>query len=475
MAQGITLNIDADATSANKVFDSLNSRAVSTADSMTKAFSNCGQTLQQSFSAFDLTAISAAGKLLADGIESAFGKVKQVGSEIYKTTEYMQSLEMSIKSIVSADSIKTGKYSSYEEAIQNAEKDTEELFAWFKQLSLVSPYEYTDVVEAFKTNANMGESVDTAKKVTKAILELGSGLGLTTPQMKGFSVALAQTAATGRISAMDLRQFANNGFGMDKILSIFNAIGDKYGIVISDQNDFNDAIKAGTITTDDFFDALAEFADTNYGGAVEAMASTIAGLKASLGDIKTNAINDLFLEASKTISTTLKPYVEYLMELLTSGQFTEWGGKINEWVEGLVEPFQKIGETLESGQFMDGMKEAIEYVTGQTTELYDVVDLLTALGDGDEEFIDTWMERLEAVKNFVNFVQENKDTIIAAFKGIGAAIAVALTVNTVEKFISAILALMNPVTALIALGAALGIAYQRNLGGIQEKVAVVKD
>lgn len=475
MGQGITLNIDADATGANKVFDSLNSRAVSTADSMSKAFSNCGQQLQQSFSAFDLTAISAAGKLLADGIESAFGKIKQIGTEIYQTTEYMQSLEMSVKSIVAADGIKTGKYQDYDEAIQNAAKDTEELFAWFKQLSLVSPYEYTDVVEAFKTNANMGESVETAKKVTTAILQLGSGLGLTTPQMKGFSVALAQTAATGRISAMDLRQFANNGFGMDKILSVFNAIGDKYGIVINDQNDFNNAIKEGRITTDDFFDALANFAETNYGGAVEAMASTIAGLKASLGDIKTNAINDLFLEASKTISTTLKPYVEYLMELLTSGQFTEWGTSVNEWVQGIMEPFQKIGATLESGQFMDGMREAISYITGQTDSLYDVVDLLNTLGEGDNEFIDTWMERLEAVRNFVNFIKENKDTIIAAFKGIGAAIAFALTVNTVEKFISAILALMNPVTALIALGAALGIAYQKNLGGIQEKAAVVKD
>ena len=76
------------------------------------------------------------------------------------------------------------------------------------------------------------------------------------------------------------------------------------------------------------FDAVYEFAMSNYGGAVDAMASTIGGLISSMKDIKTNAINDLFLETSKTISTTLAPYVEYLMKLLTSGSFTEWGKNI---------------------------------------------------------------------------------------------------------------------------------------------------
>ena len=482
MAQQVVIDINASTRQFESALDELTAKVKSTAAQMDKAFSvsgnaeksikNTSNAVSGLHEALKDISIVAAGNMLAKGFESAAGKIKKIGDEIYRTTEYMQGLEMSMKSIVAADSIKTGKYQDYNEAVKHAEKDTEELMAWFKKLSLVSPYEYTDVIEAFKSNANMGQSVETAKKTTKAILELGSGLGMAKAQMKGFSMALAQTGATEKITATDLRQFANNGFGMDKINDIFGRISQKYDIVINDHNDFNNAVKSGKITIEAFFDALGEYADQNYGGAVEAMASTIGGLKSSLSDIKTNAINDLFLETSKTISKTLKPYIEYLMELLTSGNFTEWGKGINNWVQGIITPFQKIGEAMENGHLMTAMAQIKDFFTGKSLNLGAVKSIMqTMMGEG---YNDAWIDKIWKFKDVYEWIIAHKGTIIDTFKGIGIAVSGALSVSLITRFAAAIGGILaSPVTWLIAAGAAIGIAWNNNFLGIQDRIKSV--
>ena len=475
MAQNVTIDINAKYEQFERALDVLTAKVESTAVKMDKAFSGSGKEIKNTTNAVnDLhlglknISVIAAGELLANGFEKATASIKKVGKQIYDTTSYMQGLEMSMNSIVSRDAFKSGKYSSYSEAIQNAEKDTEELMAWFKKLSLVSPYEYTDVIEAFKQNANMGQSVETAKKTTKAILELGSGLGMVKSQMSGFSIALAQTGATGKISAQDIRQFANNGFGMDKMREVFDIIGKKYDIVIEDHNAFNNAVKEGKITTEDFFNALSEYADTNFGGSVERMAGTIGGLISSMKDIKTNAINDLFLETSKTISKTLKPYVEYLMELLTSGNFTKWGKDLNNWAQKALTPIQKIGATLESGDMRRGINNLRDFLNGKTVNTSAFRYLLEEING--KEFADEWIGRLDKIKGYIDKFIANKDTLIGALKGIGIAFATAFAVNKVKGLIEAIAHINPSLLALTAIGAAVGVAWEKNLWGIQDRV-----
>lgn len=478
MANSVVIDIDASTKQFESALDALAKKVESTASQMDKAFAVNGNAEKQIKSTSNAVSglnsalrdmsVIAAGNVLADAFTKPLNEIKKLGKQIYATTEQMQGLEMAMKSIVSADAIKTGKYKDYSEAIKHAEKDTQDLMAWFKKLSLVSPYEYTDVIEAFKTNANMGQSVETAKKTTKAILELGSGLGMAKANMKGFSIALAQTGATGKITATDIRQFANNGFGMDKMNAIFDMISQKYGIIISDHNDFNNAVKSGKITVDAFFDALGEYADTNYGGAVEAMASTIGGLKSSLSDIKTNAINDLFLEASKTISTTLKPYIEYLMELLTTGSFTNWGHAINTWVEGIVEPFKKIGELMEDGRMMEALNQLIDFFSGKSLNLGAVETLMKSLMG--ENYNDDWYEKLFKIRDIFDWLVRNKETILDVFRGIGIAIGTALATKAISNFGNMLLSLNNPATQLILLGSLIGIAWNKNFLGIQDRV-----
>lgn len=74
---------------------------------------------------------------------------------------------MALKGIVTSDLVKTGQVKDYTEATKKAEGETQKLLDWFKQLSLKSPYELTQVRAAFKTNANNGETVAAAEKTTE--------------------------------------------------------------------------------------------------------------------------------------------------------------------------------------------------------------------------------------------------------------------------------------------------------------------
>ena len=481
MAENVVIDINASTKQFEGALDDLTAKVRSTAAQMDKALSfsgNASKNIKNTSDAVqhlnlglrDMNMI-AAGNILADVFEKAVGKVRKVGNEIYATTARMQSLEMGMKSLVTSDLVKTGQVKDYTEATKQAEGETKKLMDWFKELSLKSPYELTEVMESFKSNANMGQSVATAKKTTEAILALGAGLGMGQAEMKRFSAALAQTGATGRITAMDLRQFANNGFGMDKMNAIFDEISKKYNIVIKDNNDFNHAVAEGKITTDAFFDALNKYALDNYGSAVDAMASTIEGLKSSLGDIKTSAINDLFLETSKTISKTVAPYVEYLMQLLTGGDFSKWGEGINNWAKGILEPFQKIGETLKNGMMSSAFTMLKDFLSGKGTNLGAVKVLLKELGGA--EFADTWIHRLQVIKSYIDKFIAHKDTIISAIKGIGIALATAFAINKLTSFIGLLGKLNNPITHLTLLGAAFGVAWSKNLFDIQGKTEAV--
>ena len=477
MANNVVIDIDARTKNFESALDELTAKVRSTAAQMDKAFSTSGSAeksikatsnaVGELHSGLKEISLIAAGNVLAEGFEKALGKIRDVGKEIYNTTSRMQSLEMGMKSLVTSDLLKTGQVKDYTEATAKAEVKTKELMDWFKDLSLKSPYELMEVMTAFKDNANMGQSVEIAKKTTEAILALGAGLGMGQAEMKRFSAALAQTGATGRITAMDLRQFANNGFGMDKMNQIFDILSQKYNILIKDNNDFNKAVAEGKVTTDDFFIALNTFALDNYGNAVDAMASTIEGLKSSLGDIKVSAINDLFLETSKTVSKTLAPYVEYLMKMITGGDFTKWGEGINKWAQGILEPFQKIGTTLENGSMSRAIKMLKDFFSGKSLNLGAVKTMLADIGGVD--FADKWLDRIKKLKEHIDKLFEHKDEIISAIKGIGAALLTAFAINKISAFIGILGKLNNPVTKLTLLGAAFGLAWNKNLFDIQGK------
>jgi TP901 family phage tail tape measure protein len=76
----------------------------------------------------------------------------------------------------------------------------------------------------------------------------------------------------------------------------------------------------------------------------------------------------------------------------------------------------------------------------------------------------------EGVKDFVSLVVENKDTIVAAFKAIGKAIATALFVKKVLGIVKVLMMLTNPLGWILLAVGLLAAAWKNNWGDIQGKV-----
>lgn len=164
MAENVVIDIDARTKQFENALDTLTAKVKSTAAQMDKAFaSSASNAISGTNKAvLDLNAnlknisVIAAGDILAKQFQNAADKIKGFGKQVYNQMENMQNTEMKLQSIVATEMVKTGKATDYQSAMKAAEKQKDELMAWFKEISLISPYQYTQVIDAFTTNANLG-------------------------------------------------------------------------------------------------------------------------------------------------------------------------------------------------------------------------------------------------------------------------------------------------------------------------------
>ncbi len=77
------------------------------------------------------------------------------------------------------------------------------------------------------------------------------------------------------------------------------------------------------------------------------------------------------------------------------------------------------------------------------------------------------------ISQFVDLIKDNKDRVIGAIKGIGAAFAVAAIADKVMGVVKVLGFLTNPIGLIIAAAALLGVAWEENWGGIREIAAEV--
>ena len=164
MAQNVVIDIDARTKNFESALDELTAKVRSTAAQMDKAFATSATNAVSGTNkaVLDLgvnlknISVIAAGDMIAQQFDKAADRVKKFGKELYGQMENMQNTEMKLKSIVATEMVKTGKASDYQTAMSQAEAAKNELMAWFKDISLISPYQYKEVINSFMTNANLG-------------------------------------------------------------------------------------------------------------------------------------------------------------------------------------------------------------------------------------------------------------------------------------------------------------------------------
>lgn len=407
----------------------------------------------------------AAGVLTAGAISGVIDNIKNVGKAAFSTVSNMQRMEKQIQSLSAAEIVKASNgMMNYSDAIGAAGKIANETIDYIRNLSIVSPYSNQTVLSAFQMNAAMGQSVNQAKVTTKAILTLGAGMGMTEQEMSGFAAALAQTGATGRITAADLRQFANNRFGLDKMNAVFERMSKATKVNISTYEDFNKAVASGKVTTDDFYKALAKYAEQNYGGAVELMSNTLDGLESTMGDIKEYALGDMFKPLGDSFAKAFAPIVGGLADFLGVGGFKDFGEKIAKWAKPGLDAIEKFGKNITGKRIKQVLKDVQQYLGDTAKSGISLKAILEAtFGEKAGGAIFGFFEKLRKPLAWIN---EHKDAIIGGIKGMAIAFGTLTVIGTVSGLLSA---LLNPLNLVLAAAGLLGAAWSTNFMGMRDK------
>jgi tape measure domain-containing protein len=226
-----------------------------------------------------------------------------------------------------------------QEAMPLAQEKAKALMDELSRIAILSPYELATVQNTFKMAMTFGYSSEEAKKFTTAILNVGAGTGATNEVLNRMAYNFAQIRMVGKVTAMDIRQLAMAGFDL---VSVLQYAGDKFGVAIENQEDFNKAIESGKLTWEDFTEAFAEYADTNFGGASERMSTTIMGLQSTMHDVFTLTMPQIVLPTMNEVNARLSDFLNLFLDVRDSGVLEDLGQQLLGFTKNALKPVDAL-------------------------------------------------------------------------------------------------------------------------------------
>lgn len=324
----------------------------------------------------------------------------------------------------------------FNEALAQAGPKAKELIEWVEQLAIISPFTSEDVAAAMQTAMSFGLTTEKAKELVSAEINFAAATGKSGEAMQRVSFALGKMNTSGKVSGEVLMQLAEAGVPAAKILAEMGYTAD-------------DASK-GLVPADKFMQAV--IADFNkFGDAAKAQANTWPGLLSSLEDLKKIALREFFTKTFEAI----KPYVVEFVTMLQDPGVRKWLSQVGEL----------LGTTIANGlaSVVGWVKEAKTWLDGFIPMVKDLFSGEFTLGDIEwHDYFPSWLA------DTVEWLIANLPLIQGALEGIGAVLAGAAIAAAIAGIGGAVLALANPITALIAAGALLGAAWETNWMGMRD-------
>jgi tape measure domain-containing protein len=343
---------------------------------------------------------SSTGSILSTGLAVAFGNIlyQAVGaatqalgnfiSSGIQSVAQLQQLEIALQSLSAMQIMQAGVTDNMSDALAQAGPVADVLLERLKELSLISPFEYQDVVNTFRLNMAFGASADSALNMTGAILDMASAMGLSGPYLERIVYNFSQMQIAGQITARDVRDLAMAGVNLSSILQ--NQLGMSIDQV-------NAALEDGSISMNDVTNAFIEFSKVNFGGSAERMSLTLNGLKSSFADLSFFASQDLFGPLVEKITVDLQGLFQSARNLLDSGALQGIGQALAsayDAMKNIPAALASIGQSISStfgGSIQDVINNAFNWgvnliaqfsegiITGITNFLVGAMNYLSSL------------------------------------------------------------------------------------------------
>lgn len=207
-----------------------------------------------------------------------------------------------------------------------------EAFNTAKGFGKLTPFETTDVVDAFRKLSVAGFSQKEIPIVFQALGDVAAGSGFNKQLIDQLTIAFAQIKAKGKLQGDDFRQLMNAGLSAGEIGK--NA-AKMMGI---DPKDFSKAMEGGKVSADVALAAVMDhiqqrFSAGQLGKGMLTQATTLKGLFSTLASAPMDMFLDIDLDNSPGFKG-LKKFMQSLVDALNPDSIT--GSKLKGVLEGVV-------------------------------------------------------------------------------------------------------------------------------------------
>jgi tape measure domain-containing protein len=285
-----------------------------------------------------LIALGSVAALVTGGLMAGFLLLRRTVSDIFsaltnKFEEFFeqaiafQRIDTALQALVRTALVAEGSFERAGDAVAAAIPIAEELSVALQQMAMKSPFTLEYVYTIFRTNAAYGLAIDTAYRLTDAIIQVGAATGFSATVLERIARNFAQVARNGRIWQRDIYELANAGLDMHRILD------EELGMSVEQ---FNEGVQQGTVSVNDLIEALITFVSKNFEGSAEALSLTIEGLKNRFQTLGGVIVKDFVTPLIQMAAPALNKLFDALMLVAATDVFKLFGQTVANMAKKVV-------------------------------------------------------------------------------------------------------------------------------------------
>lgn len=392
----------------------------------TESMANLVAQLDETQRAYD-ESVQSSGKFSKQSLELEI-KLRGLTGQVEQTRKEINRLTVDENGMIKSTVIQTDSTVNFAEAQKQASKEAKELLLWVSRLAIQSPFSTQDVANAFTMAKGFGLNTQMAKESTAAVMNFAAGMGLTGDQMERILINFGQMWTQGKVTGTELRDLARGS--LVPTTRIFELLGRKIGKTAAEMRAL--ATK-GKVSVKDFINAFNEMAMQDFPDAAKNMTRTLAGLKEKLTDFGQTYFGMFLIKPGLDIVTGR---LSDLFDLFMGNEafllsIEAVGRAFGRLMDSIFKPNINADTVTKVTKFLFDLVYLIDYITTRDTEKFK--EKLIAMGV--PEWIVNSVENLyNAWKNFSNFFEEIKGTLVNAINTVLTALGIKVDTNGILGF-----------------------------------------
>lgn len=246
---------------------------------------------------------AALGTAAIQAVQALGNAMAALSSEIIEQVGFWERLGISLKFFTAIDFQSQNPGTGFKEALAATSEEAEGTMYWLQKLSILSPFTAQQVAQIYRVSQAMGLTKSQADAAIEPLLDMGAASGLSADVLERVAIAMGQVEARGKLTGEEIRQFANAGIPIRKILV------ESLGIANSE---FDELLEDGALLTSDVLPRVIAYMQQFAGAAEEVSKTTITGLLSSLSEIGELGLAKFFGSATQEVREQLAALVEML-------------------------------------------------------------------------------------------------------------------------------------------------------------------